>query len=116
MKHDFEENGAPGPARPMDPEDSQPSRRGEPIPLTPGKVYLVGAGPGDPSLLTLRAAELLGAAEVVVLDALVSPEVVARIDSHARIIDAGKRSSAHTLSQEEINELLVEEGRKGKVV
>lgn len=100
----------------MDPEDSQPSRRGEPVPITAGKVYLVGAGPGDPSLLTLRAVELIRAADVVVLDALVSPEIVARIASHARIIDAGKRSSAHTLSQEEINELLVDEGRKGKVV
>ena len=81
-----------------------------------GRVDLVGAGPGDPSLLTLRAFDLLRSADVVVLDALVSSEIVSRIDSHARIIDAGKRAGKHTLSQDEINALLIEEGRKGKIV
>ncbi|HVR42933.1 MAG TPA: uroporphyrinogen-III C-methyltransferase [Thermoanaerobaculia bacterium] len=97
-------------------EKSSPTRRGDDLPLTPGKVYLVGAGPGDPSLLTLRAAELLRAADLVVLDALVSSEIVTQIGSHARIIDAGKRSNRHAMTQEEINALLVEEGGKRKVV
>ncbi|HUF17145.1 MAG TPA: uroporphyrinogen-III C-methyltransferase [Thermoanaerobaculia bacterium] len=81
-----------------------------------GKVFLVGAGPGDAALLTLRAAELLSRAEVVVIDALVSPEILAMIPSKAEIIDAGKRASAHTLPQDRTNALLVEKGREGKQV
>ncbi|HEU5161548.1 MAG TPA: uroporphyrinogen-III C-methyltransferase, partial [Thermoanaerobaculia bacterium] len=84
------------------------------IPLTPPRVYLVGAGPGDPSLLTLRAAELLRTADVVILDPFVSPEIVSRIGSHARIIEA--RTGRKTLSQDEINRRLIEEGKKGRVV
>ncbi|MGH9459515.1 MAG: uroporphyrinogen-III C-methyltransferase [Thermoanaerobaculia bacterium] len=99
----------------MDSEDRDRSR-GEEIPLVPGKVYLVGAGPGDPSLLTLRAADLLRAADVVILDSLVSSEIAARIGSHARVIDAGKRSGREERPQEEIHRMLVEEGKKGKVV
>ena len=81
-----------------------------------GIVYLVGAGPGDPSLLTLRAAELIESADVVVIDALVSPEILARIPRDAEVIDAGKRASAHTLTQDRTNALLVEKGREGKRV
>jgi len=78
-----------------------------------GKVFLVGAGPGDPGLLTVKAARLLATAEVVVLDALVSPEIVHQIPSGCRIIDAGKRAGKHTLSQDEINQVLVDEARAG---
>ena len=81
-----------------------------------GAVYLVGAGPGDPRLLTFRAAELLASADVVVLDALVSKEITARVSKSAQIIFAGKRASAHTLPQDKINQLLIDEAKKGRKV
>ena len=71
-----------------------------------GKVYLVGAGPGDPELLTMRASRLLREADIVLHDALVSPEILACIGG-ARVIDIGKRCGTKLLSQEEINSLLV---------
>ncbi|HEX9985769.1 MAG TPA: uroporphyrinogen-III C-methyltransferase [Thermoanaerobaculia bacterium] len=82
----------------------------------PGKVYLVGAGPGDPGLLTLRAAELLASADVVALDALVSPDIAARIPKTTEIVYVGKRASAHALPQDRINQLLIDEARKGRTV
>ena len=81
-----------------------------------GTVYLVGAGPGDARLLTLRAAELLGRADLVALDALVSPDIVAMIPKSAEVVYVGKRAAAHALPQEKINQLLVDEARKGKSV
>jgi uroporphyrinogen III methyltransferase/synthase len=81
-----------------------------------GTVYLVGAGPGDARLLTLRAAELLGKADLVALDALVSKDIAALIPATAQVVSVGKRASAHTLPQEEINKLLIEEAKKGKTV
>ncbi|HEX7152964.1 MAG TPA: uroporphyrinogen-III C-methyltransferase [Thermoanaerobaculia bacterium] len=81
-----------------------------------GKVYLVGAGPGDPRLLTLRAAELLRAADVVALDALVSKDIAALIAKTAEVVYVGKRASAHALPQEQINQLLIDEAKKGKTV
>ncbi|HUP59119.1 MAG TPA: uroporphyrinogen-III C-methyltransferase [Thermoanaerobaculia bacterium] len=81
-----------------------------------GKVYLVGAGPGDPRLLTLRAAELLERADLVALDALVSKDIAARIPKTTQVVYVGKRASAHALPQEQINELLVSEAKKGKMV
>jgi uroporphyrin-III C-methyltransferase len=72
-----------------------------------GKVYLIGAGPGDPELLTLKAARLLARAEVVLHDALVSREVLAMISPAAEVIDVGKRAGRKLLTQEEINALLV---------
>ncbi|HEX8252641.1 MAG TPA: uroporphyrinogen-III C-methyltransferase [Thermoanaerobaculia bacterium] len=81
-----------------------------------GKVYLAGAGPGDARLLTLRAAELLAKADLVVLDALVSPDIVAMIPKQTRIVYAGKRASAHTLPQEQINRLLIDEAKNGNIV
>ncbi|MGZ5494964.1 MAG: uroporphyrinogen-III C-methyltransferase [Thermoanaerobaculia bacterium] len=79
-------------------------------------MYLVGAGPGDSRLLTLRAVELLESADVVVLDALVSKDITARIPRTARVVFAGKRASAHTLPQDQINQLLIDEARKGRKV
>jgi uroporphyrin-III C-methyltransferase len=83
----------------------------------PGTVYLVGAGPGDPELLTMKASRLLSEAEVVVYDRLVSPEILALIPPGVERIYAGKRASQHTLAQSEINRLLVDlAGRYRKVV
>lgn len=72
-----------------------------------GKVYLVGAGPGDPELLTLKAFKLLATAEVVLHDSLVSREVLAMISPKALVIDVGKRCGTKLLTQDEINALLV---------
>ena len=74
---------------------------------TPGTVYLVGAGPGDPDLLTVKAARLLAAADIVLHDSLVSAEILAMISPRAEIIDVGKRAGRKLLTQEEINSLLV---------
>jgi uroporphyrin-III C-methyltransferase/precorrin-2 dehydrogenase/sirohydrochlorin ferrochelatase len=81
-----------------------------------GMVYLVGAGPGDPELLTLRAAKLLAQAEVIVHDHLVSEAILALGPSQAERIYAGKERGNHTLSQSELNELLVRLARAGKRV
>jgi uroporphyrinogen III methyltransferase/synthase len=81
-----------------------------------GKVFLVGAGPGDPGLLTVRAAELIASADLIAVDALVSVEVLARIPSATDIVYVGKRAGAHAMPQEEINALLIAEARKGKRV
>jgi len=83
---------------------------------TPARVYLVGAGPGDARLLTLRAAELLKAADLVALDALVSRDIAALIPRSAEIVYVGKRAAAHTLPQDKINQLLIDEARKGRTV
>jgi uroporphyrinogen III methyltransferase / synthase len=79
-------------------------------------VYLVGAGPGDPGLLTRRGAELLGRADVVVYDALINPELLKLAPSKAELIYGGKRSRRHALLQGELNELLVEKAKEGKTV
>jgi uroporphyrinogen III methyltransferase/synthase len=81
-----------------------------------GKVFLVGAGPGDAKLLTLRAAELIAEADLVAIDALVSRDIAARIPRSAEIVYVGKRSSAHAFPQEAINKLLIDEAKKGKRV
>ena len=81
-----------------------------------GIVHLVGAGPGDPELLTLKAARLLQQAEVCVYDHLVSNDVLRLVRRSAELIYAGKEKSNHALPQEEINALLVALARKGKRV
>jgi uroporphyrinogen III methyltransferase/synthase len=81
-----------------------------------GKVFLVGAGPGDAGLLTVRAAELIASADLIAVDALVSPDIVAQFPKSAEVVYVGKRASAHTLPQEKINQLLVDEAKKGKRV
>ena len=72
-----------------------------------GKVWLVGAGPGDPDLLTVKALRLLQSADVVVHDRLTPPELLVLARPDARLIDVGKRKSRHTLPQDDINQLLV---------
>jgi uroporphyrin-III C-methyltransferase len=80
------------------------------------KIFLVGAGPGDPELLTLKALRLLQSAEVVLYDSLVDPAVVAMAWAGARLIDVGKRCGKHSAPQAEICRLLVEEALAGHVV
>jgi uroporphyrinogen III methyltransferase/synthase len=81
-----------------------------------GRVYLVGAGPGDPGLLTVRGRELLRRADVVVYDHLVSPRLLKGCPPHARLVYAGKQSGGHVGTQPSINALLVREARAGKQV
>jgi uroporphyrinogen III methyltransferase/synthase len=82
----------------------------------PGICYLVGAGPGDPGLLTLRARELIEQAEVIIYDYLSNPAFLKWAPAGAEIIYAGKKAGAHTLTQEEIIALLIDRTRAGKRV
>ena len=84
--------------------------------VRPGYVYLVGAGPGDPELLTVRAARLVAAADCVVYDNLVSRDILALCRPDADKIYVGKKASHHTLPQHEINTLLVRLAQEQKVV
>lgn len=81
-----------------------------------GKVYLVGAGPGDPELLTLKGRRLIGSADVVVYDALVNAALIRLVRPGAVAIRAGKRGGAPSTSQAEINRLLVEHASRGRIV
>jgi uroporphyrin-III C-methyltransferase len=81
-----------------------------------GKVYLVGAGPGDPELLTVRAARLLARASIVFHDSLVSRGILQLIARDAEVIDVGKRCGQKLLTQDEINSLLVSAAAKHDVV
>jgi uroporphyrinogen III methyltransferase / synthase len=81
-----------------------------------GKVYLVGAGPGDLGLVTLRAKECVEHADVIVYDHLANPEMLGWAREDAEIIYAGKKAGEHALKQDEINKLLIEKAREGKEV
>src|SRR5690554_3102177 len=82
-----------------------------------GKVYLVGAGPGDPGLLTLRGKYLLERAEVVIYDYLASRKLLRHVQESAQLIYVGKKGGGlHAYTQEAINRMLVEHGRAGKMV
>ena len=81
-----------------------------------GEVYLVGAGPGDPELLTLKALRLIQDADVIVYDRLVSDGVMALFREGVQTIYAGKQPSKHSMSQENINQLLVDLAKQGKKV
>ena len=88
---------------------------GEPA-RAPGLVWLVGAGPGDPDLLTVKALKVLATADVVLHDALVSDDVLALAPQGARRISVAKRKSRHSFKQDEINRLLVAFAREGLTV
>ncbi|HIJ77793.1 MAG TPA: uroporphyrinogen-III C-methyltransferase [Deltaproteobacteria bacterium] len=82
-----------------------------------GKVYLIGAGPGDPTLITVKGLELLKRAEVVVYDYLASPKLLKYVPKEAEFIYAGKKGGVcHAHTQEEINQMLVDHARAGKIV
>ena len=86
------------------------------LPLATGKVWLVGAGPGDPELLTLRAARLIMQAGLIVHDGLVDPAILAMARPGARLVSVAKRRSRHTMPQDAINALLVVEALAGRDV
>src|SRR2546423_2336628 len=81
-----------------------------------GKVYLVGAGPGDPELITLKGLNCLRAADVVVYDRLVSPLLLEEASSQARRVFVGKGPGCHSMKQEEINALLIKYAQQGHLV
>ena len=82
----------------------------------PGTIYLVGAGPGEADLLTLRAARLIERAEILVHDGLVDPSILTMARPDAEIISVAKKRARHTLPQEDINALLIREALKGRDV
>ena len=82
----------------------------------PGTIYLVGAGPGDADLLTLRAARLIESADLIVHDGLVDASILSLARSDARLVSVAKRRAHHTLPQDDINALLVREARAGRDV
>lgn len=84
--------------------------------MNEGKVYLVGAGPGDMGLMTIRGMELLRQADVVMYDALSNPDLLKECKEGAELIDAGKRGGDHHLKQWQTNELLVKYANEGKMV
>lgn len=81
--------------------------------MSTGKVWLVGAGPGDIGLFTIKGMDILNKAEVVVYDSLVGQGVLSKVPSTAKLINVGKRANRHTMPQEEINKVLAEEAEKG---
>jgi uroporphyrin-III C-methyltransferase len=81
-----------------------------------GKVYLVGAGPGDPGLMTVKGKALLECADVVIYDALVSPAILAMINPNAEKINAGKRMGRHSLLQSETTQLLIDKAHTNAIV
>jgi uroporphyrin-III C-methyltransferase len=81
-----------------------------------GKVYLIGAGPGDPGLMTIKGKGLLECADVVIYDALVSPAILDMINPQAEKINAGKRMGRHSLLQEETTHLLIEKAQDHAIV
>lgn len=81
-----------------------------------GIVYIVGAGPGDPGLITVKGLDCLRRADVVLYDRLVAQELLTEVPAHAEMIDVGKEPKRHRRSQAEINALLIEKAREAKIV
>lgn len=84
--------------------------------MNQGKVYLVGAGPGDPGLITVKGLDLIRRADVIIYDRLIPHELLTHARPDAEQIDAGKAQHNHRIPQPQINELLVEHARQGKLV
>ena len=87
-----------------------------PAPSSCGKVYQVGAGPGDPDLITRKALRCLRQADVVVYDHLVSPSLLDEAPLQAEHVFVGKEPGCHAIKQEDINALLIEYARQGRIV
>jgi uroporphyrin-III C-methyltransferase len=83
---------------------------------TTGIVYIVGGGPGDPGLITVKGLECLRRADVVLYDRLIAQELLTEVPAHAELIDVGKEPKRHRRSQDEINTLLIAKAREGKIV
>ena len=83
---------------------------------TDGIVYIVGGGPGDPGLITVKGLGCLRSADVVLYDRLAPLELLDEVPAHAELIDAGKEPKRHRRSQDEINDLMIEKAREGKTV
>ncbi len=81
-----------------------------------GKVYLVGAGPGDPGLITVKGLECIQKADVIINDYLASPILLSYAPKHTEIIYVGKKAGDHTFTQDQINALMVEKAREGSTV
>lgn len=81
-----------------------------------GKVYLVGAGPGDYKLITLKGMECIREADIIVYDRLANPQLLKEAKENCEFIYVGKKSSDHTKTQDEINDIICEEAKKGKIV
>ncbi len=84
--------------------------------MNKGKVFLVGAGPGDPGLITVKAAECLRRADAVVYDFLANPQLLSQVSDKAEMIYVGKSGADHTMPQEQINQLIVDLASSGKTV
>jgi uroporphyrin-III C-methyltransferase / precorrin-2 dehydrogenase / sirohydrochlorin ferrochelatase len=93
-----------------------PSRQLARAPLEPGKVHLVGAGPGDPDLLTVKALRLIQSAAVILHDDLVPPAILALATPTTEIVNVGKRCGSKSITQEEIHALMIERARAGRSV
>ena len=81
-----------------------------------GTVYLIGAGPGDPDLITVKGLRILKQADVILYDRLAPPELLAQARPGAELIDVGKQPKRHTFTQAEINACMIEQARQGKLV
>ncbi|NIS08785.1 MAG: HemD protein, partial [Candidatus Dadabacteria bacterium] len=80
-----------------------------------GKVYLIGAGPGDPGLITLKAVKCLNMADIIVYDYLVNTKLLEHQKAYAEVIYVGKKSGQKEMSQEKINRLLIKYAKKGNI-
>jgi uroporphyrin-III C-methyltransferase len=111
-----EESSAPGAGFDFSSSDSSTGHRSLATGHSSSKVFLLGAGPGDPDLLTIKALRILQSADVVLHDSLISPEILNLIPPTAERIDVGKRAGFRLLTQQDINALLLSNAAKHKIV
>lgn len=86
------------------------------MPVPKGEAYLVGSGPGDASLITVKGRRLIRTADVIIYDQLIAPELLKEARTDAELIDVGKKGGYHKVKQDQINRLIVEKAREGKLV